>query len=226
MVVAESRYLAEDALDDIVVEADPLPAVVELEAALAPEAPRVHEHLPSNLAAHAVQRKGDYSRAKARAHAVIRRRFRYDRGASAAIENRAVAAHWDQRAEELTVWDTTQAPIPIRNGLAQLLGLLESQVRVVAPFVGGGFGPTIMMFYPEEVLLPWAALRLGRPLKWIEDRRENFSATTQERGQIHDAEIAVARDGRILGVKDVFLHDTGAYDPYGLTVPKIGRAHV
>src|SRR5206468_1168503 len=111
------------------------------------------------------------------------------------------------------------APIPIRNGLAQLLGLLESQVRVVAPFLGGGFGPKIMMFYPEEVLVPWAAVRLGRPVKWTEDRQENFFATTQERGQIHDAELAVAEDGKILGVKDVFLHDTGAYDPYGLTVP-------
>ena len=219
MVVAESRYLAEDALDDILVEADPLPAVVDLKAALAPGAPRVHDQLPSNLAAHAVQRKGDWARARARAHAVIKRRFRYDRGASAAIENRAVAAQWDPRAEELTVWDTTQAPIPIRNGLAQLLGLLESQVRVVAPFVGGGFGPKIMMFYPEEVLVPWAAVRLGRPVKWTEDRQENFFATTQERGQIHDAELAVAKDGKILGVKDVFLHDTGAYDPYGLTVP-------
>jgi carbon-monoxide dehydrogenase large subunit len=219
MVVAESRYLAEDALDDIVVEAEPLPAAVELEAALGPGAPRVHDQLPSNLAAHVVQRKGDWAAAKARAHAVIKRRFRYDRGASAAIENRAVVAHWDSRAEELTVWDTTQAPIPIRNGLAQLLGLLESQVRVVAPFVGGGFGPKIMMFYPEEVLVPWAAIRLGRPVKWTEDRQENFFATTQERGQIHDAELAVTKEGKILGVKDVFLHDTGAYDPYGLTVP-------
>jgi len=219
MVVAESRYLAEDAVDDIVVDAEPLPAVVDLEAALAPGAPLVHEQLGSNVAAHVVQRKGDYERARAGAHAVVKRRFRYDRGAAAAIENRAVVAQWDPRAEELTVWDTTQAPIPIRNGLAGLLGLLESQVRVVAPFVGGGFGPKIMMFYPEEVLVPWAALRLGRPVKWTEDRQENFFATTQERAQIHDAEIAVTQDGQILGVRDVFLHDTGAYDPYGLTVP-------
>ena len=219
MVVAESRYVAEDALDDIVVDAEPLPAVVDLEAALRDGAQRVHEHLPSNVAAHAEQRKGDYARAARRAHAVIKRRFRYDRGASAAIENRAVVAQWDPRAEELTVWDTTQAPIPIRNGLAQLLGLLQSQVRVVAPFVGGGFGPKIMMYYPEEVLVPWAAMRLGRPVKWSEDRQENFFATTQERGQIHDAEIAVDKSGKILGVRDVFLHDTGAYDPYGLTVP-------
>ena len=219
MVVAESRYVAEDALDDIVVEAEPLPAVVDLEAALAAGTPRVHDQLPSNLAAHAVQRKGDYARARAQAHTVIARRFRYDRGVSAAMENRAVVAQWDPHAEELTVWDTTQAPIPIRNGLAQLLGLLESQVRVVAPFVGGGFGPKIMMYYPEEVLIPWAAIRLGRPVKWTEDRQENFFATTQERGQIHDAELAVTKDGTILGVRDVFLHDTGAYDPYGLTVP-------
>ena len=97
LVVAESRYVAEDALDDIVVEAQPLPAVVDLEAALAPGAARVHEHLPSNVAAHAVQRKGDYARARARAHTVIQRRFRYDRGAAAAIENRAVVAQWDPR---------------------------------------------------------------------------------------------------------------------------------
>ncbi|MGH2708222.1 MAG: molybdopterin cofactor-binding domain-containing protein, partial [Actinomycetota bacterium] len=114
---------------------------------------------------------------------------------------------------------TTQAPIPIRNGLAAQLGLLESQVRVIAPFIGGGFGPKIMMFYPEEVLLPWAAIQLGRPLKWIEDRLESFTATTQERGQVHDAELAVDSEGRILGVRDRFLHDTGAYDTYGLTIP-------
>lgn len=219
MVVAESRYLAEDALTDIVVDVEPLEPVVDLEQALSPDAAVIHEQLGSNLAAHVVQRKGDYDTARAQADLVITRRFLYDRGAGAAIENRAVVARWDAGAEELTVWDTTQAPIPIRNGLARMLGLLQSQVHVVAPFVGGGFGPKIMMFYPEEVLVPWAAMRLNRPVKWTEDRQENFYATTQERGQIHDAEIALTRDGRILGVKDIFLHDSGAYDSYGLTVP-------
>ncbi len=219
MVVAESRYIAEDALADIVVDLEPLPAVVDLERALSPEAPRLHEHLESNLAAYVHQQKGDYEAARAEADVLIARRFRYDRGASAAIENRAVAAAWDPHGESLTVWDTTQAPIPIRNGLARMLGMAESQVHVVAPFIGGGFGPKIMMFYPEEMLVPWAARRLGRPVKWTEDRHENFGATTQERSQIHDAEIALASDGRILGVRDVFLHDTGAYDPYGLTIP-------
>jgi carbon-monoxide dehydrogenase large subunit len=219
LVVATSRYVAEDALEDIAVDYEPLPAVVDLEKALEPGAPLVHEDVGSNLAAYVPQKKGDYETAKAQADVVIRRRFSYDRGAAAAIENRGVVAQWDVRAQKLTIWDTTQAPIPVRNGLAAMLGLSEHQVRLVTPFIGGGFGPKIMMFYPEEVLIPWLALRLKTPVKWIEDRAENFYATTQERGQIHEAEIALTRDGRILGVKDSFLHDTGAYDPYGLTVP-------
>lgn len=219
MVVAESRYIAEDALADIIADLEPLEAVVDLERALAPDAPVIHEELGTNRAAHVVQQKGNYARARAAARTVIARRFFYDRGAACAIENRAVAAEWNPKTQELTVWDTTQAPIPIRNGLAKRLGLLEHQVRVVAPFVGGGFGPKIMMFYPEELLVPWAAMRLGRPVKWTEDRRENFYATSQERGQIHDAEIALDENGRILGVQDIFLHDNGAYNSYGLTVP-------
>ena len=219
LVLAESRYLAEDAAAEVEVDYEPLPAVVELEAALAPGAPLVHDDLDSNVAAHVVQSKGDYAAARAAAAHVLGRRFVYDRGTAAAMENRGVVAEWDPRSQRLTVWDTTQAPIPIRNGLAAMLGLSENQVRVVAPFIGGGFGPKIMMFYPEEVLVPWMAIRLGRPVKWIEDRGENFVATTQERGQIHDAEIAVDGEGRILGVRDVFLHDGGAYHPYGLTVP-------
>lgn len=225
MIVAESRYLAEDALADIVVELDPLEAVADLEKALAPGAPLVHDDLDSNLAAHVVQEKGNYAEAQQRADVVVRRRITVDRGAAAAMENRGVIAAWDARSQHLTVWDTTQAPIPIRNGLAGMLGLSEHQVRVIAPFIGGGFGPKIMMFMPEEILIPWAAIRLKRPLKWIEDRRENFLTTSQERGQVHEAEIALTRDGKILGIKDVFLHDTGAYNPYGLTVPLNTQTH-
>lgn len=219
MIVAESRYIAEDAAAEVFVDVEPLEAVVGLERALEADAPIIHPQLGTNLAAHVVQRHGDYDEAKVKAAHVISRRFHYDRGIGGAIENRAVVARWDGQAQELTVWDTTQAPIPIRNGLAGMLGLSQSQVRVVAPFVGGGFGPKIMMFYPEEVLVPWAAMKLGRPVKWCEDRQENFYATTQERSQVHDSEIAVDADGRILGVKDTFIHDCGAFDPYGLTVP-------
>src|SRR5579863_4853499 len=218
VVLAQSRYLAEDALSDITVELDPLPAVVDLEKALTGDA-RVHDDVRGNIAARVRQSRGDYAVARARAKHVIARRFHYDHGASSPIETRGVVANWDARANQLTIWDTTQAPVFLRNGLAGMLGLSERQVRVIAPFVGGGFGPKVMLFYPEEVVLPWAAQNLNRPVKWIEDRLEHFFATTQERGQTHDAEIALTRDGRILGIKDVFLHDTGAYNPYGLTVP-------
>ena len=219
MIVAESRYIAEDAIADVWVDIDPMDVVVDLEAGLEVDAPVIHDQIGTNLAAHVAQTKGDFEAAAADAHLVIERRFLCDRGVAGAMENRGVVARWDARAGELTVWDTTQAPIPIRNGLAAMLGLRQSQVRVVAPFVGGGFGPKIMMFYPDEVLLPWAAMRLGRPLKWIEDRQESFYASTQERGQVHDAVFAFGEDGRLVAVKNVFLHDTGAYNPYGLTVP-------
>ena len=219
MVVGESRYVAEDTLDDIYVDYEPLDAAVDLEAALAADAPLVHEDLKSNVSAAVVQTKGSWAQAEAEADTVICRRLHYDRGTAAAMENRGIVASWEEKSQQLTIWDTTQAPIAIRNGLAAMLGLSEHQVRVIAPFIGGGFGPKIMMFYPEEVLLAWAALQLGRPLKWIEDREENFYATTQERGQVHDAAIALKRDGTILGVKDLFLHDAGAYAPYGLTLP-------
>ena len=219
VVVAESRYLAEDAAEEVFVDYDPLTPVVDLATALSPNAALIHEDLTSNLAAHVVQRKGDYEAVRGQADLLITRRFHYDRGASAPIETRCIVAEWKDKQHELTVWDTTQAPIPIRNGLARILGLSESQVRVIAPFIGGGFGPKIMMFYQEEVLVPWLSMQLRRPVKWTEDRSESFFSTTQERDQIHDAELAITREGKILGIRDKFVHDTGAYDPYGLTIP-------
>jgi carbon-monoxide dehydrogenase large subunit len=227
-VVAESRYIAEDAVDLIWVDYEPLPVVVDLEKAILEDAPQVHDDLDyipdvgANVNAHVVQIKGDGARfdaiAQKAAH-VVKRRFYYDHGAAAAMENRGVVADWDHRAGRLTIWDTTQAPVFVRNIMAGYLGLSENQVRVIAPFIGGGFGPKIMMFYPEEVIVTWAAMQLKRPIKWIEDRAENFVATTHERDQIHWAEMALDGNGRILAIRDKFLHDAGAYAPYGLTVP-------
>src|SRR5580693_1697871 len=219
VVLADSRYIAEDALADIGVELDPLSAVVDLEKALDDTSARVHDDVRGNIAAHVRQSRGNYAAACSRADHLVARRFHYDHGASSPIETRGIVANWDGRANQLTIWDTTQAPVFLRNGLAGMLGLSERQVRVIAPFVGGGFGPKIMLFYPEEVVIPWVAKKLNRPVKWIEDRLEHFFATTQERGQTHDAEMALSHDGQILGIKDTFLHDTGAYNPYGLTVP-------
>jgi len=218
-IVAESRYIAEDALSLVIVDYESLPVHIDPRKALQKDAALIHDDLADNVAAHVVQQKGNYEAAKARADLVIKREFFYDRGTAAAMENRGMVAAWDAKAARLTMWDTTQAPVIIRNGIASMLGLSEHQVRVVAPFIGGGFGPKILMFYPEEMLLPWIAMQLNRPVKWIEDRSENFYATTQERGQFHESELALKKDGAILGVKDVFWHDNGAYDPYGLTVP-------
>jgi carbon-monoxide dehydrogenase large subunit len=226
IVIAESRYIAEDAVDDIVVDLEPLDVVVDIEKAMQPDAPLVHDDLDSNLAAHIEQEKGDYAAIRKEADLIIKRRIVIDRGAAVAMENRGIVAQWDAKSQRLTVWDTTQAPIAIRNGLAARLDLSEHQVRVIAPFIGGAFGPKMMMFYPEEMLIPWVSIKLNRPVKWIEDRYENFYATTQERGQVHEAEMALTLDGRILGVSDVFLHDSGAYDPYGLTLPLNTQCHM
>ncbi|MEJ2447133.1 MAG: xanthine dehydrogenase family protein molybdopterin-binding subunit [Anaerolineales bacterium] len=225
VVVAESRYIAEDAVEEIQIDYEPLPAVVNLEKCLHPDSPLVHEDLDSNLAAHLVQKKGDYESARAEADLIIKRRFHLDRGAAAAMENRGLVVDWNAKDQHLMVWDATQSPIPIRNGMAARLGLRTHQVRVVAPFVGGGFGPKIMMFYAEEMVLPWLTMKLNRPVKWIEDRRENFYATTQEREQIQEVEMALSKEGRILGIKQSIIHDTGAYNPYGLTTPLNTQSH-
>lgn len=224
-VIAESRYIAEDALADIVADLEPLDVIVDMEKALDPEAPLVYEDLGTNLASHVKQENGNYAAAKAQADVVVNAHIVIDRGIAGALENRGYVASWDPKNQQFTMWATTQAPIPMRGMIAGLLGLSEQQVRVIAPFVGGGFGPKIMLYQPEEVLLCWATKKLARPVKWIEDRQENFLATTQERTQIHDAELALTKDGKILGLKDVFLHDTGAFNSYALTVPLNTQTH-
>ncbi len=225
VVIAESRYVAEDALSDIIVDLDPLEAVTDLEKALEPGSPLVHDDLPSNLAANVKQEKGNYKEAAAKADIVIKRRIMIDRGSAGAMENRGLIANWDARAQFMTVWSNCQAPLPMRNTIAANLGLAEAQVRVITPFVGGGFGPKIMTSQADDVLLPYLSMKLNRPIKWVEDRQENFLATTSERDQIHYSEIALTKDGKILGVSDIFYHNTGAYDPYGMTVPLNTSTH-
>lgn len=221
LVVAESRYLAEDALDLIDVEYEPLPVVHSLEVAAREGGPLVHADVAGNLAAHFVQQVGEPDEIFASAPHVVRERFLVDRGAAMPMECRGVVAQWDELQGMLTCWISTQGPIPIRNGLAAIFHLPEHKVRVVAPDVGGGFGTKIMMFYPEEILTPLAARRLGRPVKWIEDRREHFISANQERSQEHEVEYAFDEQGILLAVRDRFLHDTGAYTPYGIIVPII-----
>jgi carbon-monoxide dehydrogenase large subunit len=221
MVVADSRYIAEDALDLIDVEYEPLPVVHSLEVAAAKDAPLLHADVPGNVAAHLVQVVGDPDAVFASAPHVVRETIVMDRGTAMPMECRGVLARWDAHEGMLTCWISTQGPIPIRNGLAAIFHLPEHKVRVIAPDVGGGFGTKIMMFYPEEILTPFAAIRLGRPVKWIEDRREHFISANQERSQLHEVEYAFDDQGILLAVRDKFLHDTGAYTPYGIIVPII-----
>lgn len=218
-VVACDRYIAEDAAELVEVEYEPLDVAADLEAAAQPGAPLVHDDLESNIGGHYVREVGDWAAAKAQADFVLTERFRLDRGTASPMETRGIVAI--PEANALTIYVSTQAPVALRGGLANWFGIPEMQLRLIAPDVGGGFGPKVMMFYPEEVLVPFAALELKRPVKWIEDRREHFVATTQEREQIHDVEVAATKDGRLLGLKTTMLHDSGAFTPYGIQTPII-----
>jgi aerobic carbon-monoxide dehydrogenase large subunit len=226
MVVAVDRYTAEDAAALIEVEYAPLPLEMDLATALTDGAPLVHADVPNNLAAHFIQTSGNPDDAFARADHVTRITVQVDRSTAAPMECRAVAARWDAVSGELTVWDGTQAPISVRGGLASVFELDEDKVRVIAPDVGGGFGQKVLLFYPDELLVPMAAMRLGRPVKYIEDRRENFLGSSQERTQIHTIELAALRTGEVIGLRDFFLHDTGAFIPYGIAVAQVASTSI
>ena len=224
-VVAENRYLAEDAAELVQVEYEPLPVVITPEVAARAEH-LVHSDVPGNIAAEMLQEVGDVDAAMAAAPRRKRLRFRYERGAASPMEARAVWARWSSDEHRLTVYDSTQSPTSIRGGLAVLFSLPESSVDVIAPDVGGGFGPKIMLFYPDELLVPYAAMQLGRPVKWTEDRQEHFTAVNQERGQVHEVGVGFDDEGRLLALHDDFLHDGGAYTPYGIILPIITSAQV
>src|SRR5438034_838321 len=209
-VIAESRYLAEDAAELVDVDYDPLPVVITPEAALAGEH-LVHDDVPGNVAAEMLQEVGDVEQTLQAAPHRKRLKFRYERAAASPMEGRAVWARWSAGDRKLMVYDSTQSPTSIRGGLAVLFGLPESNVEVIAPDVGGGFGPKIMLFYPDELLVPYAAMQHGRPVKWTEDRQEHFTAVNQERGQVHEVEVGFDGDGRVLALSDDFIHDGGDY---------------
>jgi carbon-monoxide dehydrogenase large subunit len=220
VVVATSRYIAEDALELIEVDFDVLPAVASTQAALAPNAPTAHEGAPDNVAVHAIQRAGDPDAALETAPHRLAEQFFVMRGGGHSMETRGVAARYDPTTAQLTVWDSTQSPHYVRNMLSFLYGMREDDIRLIAPAdVGGGFGPKAQ-FYGEEGVIPWLAMQLGQPIKWIEDRRENFMCGMMERGQTHNVEIGFDDEGHILVIKDVFEHDQGAYCA-GLQVPMI-----
>jgi aerobic carbon-monoxide dehydrogenase large subunit len=217
-VVADSRYIAEDAAALVRIDYQDLPAVVDCREGLAPDAPKAHQNAPHNLAAEFVMAYGDVEAAFASAPHVFKESFLQHRGCAHSMECRGVVAWLNPLDQVLTVWTSTQTPHQAKRALGDMLGLDEDRVRVVAPDVGGGFGPKLV-FYPEEVIVALAAKLLRQPIKWIEDRKEHFVSTTQERDQYWDMEIAVTQEGGILGVRGTLIHDHGAYNARGVNVP-------
>src|SRR5262249_8090008 len=219
MVLATDAYIAEDAVALVGLQFELLPAVSDCRAALEANAPRVHSAAPDNLVAAFATGYGDVDAAFAGAAHVVKDSYWLHRGCAHPMECRGCVAAYDECDDKITLWSSTQTPLVAAQLLAELLGRQEGSVRVVAPDVGGAFGPKLV-FYPEEAAVAIAALITGRPVKWIEDRREHFIATTQERDQYWDAELALDGDGKIRGVRGALVHDHGAYTARGLTVPQ------
>ncbi|MFG1699299.1 aerobic carbon-monoxide dehydrogenase large subunit [Nonomuraea sp. NPDC049309] len=221
MVVATDRYAAEDACALIRVDYEPLKPVVGLEEAVQ-GAQLVHEDVPGNVGAHLVQEvpsadgRGAREAIESAPHTLA---FRLDieRSASMPLEGRGVYARWDGR--DLRVYSSTQTSTSVRMAVAAALGLPLPQVEVIAPDVGGGFGVKIVHPWPEEILVPWAAMTLNREIKWTEDRREHFVSSAHERAQVQYVRVGFDDDGRLLGLDVTILHDHGAYTPYGIIVP-------
>ena len=220
VVVAESRHVAEDAVQLIMVEYDVLPPAVNVEAAFAAGAAPAHAALPDNLAARWSHNYGDVDVAFANAAHTLTRTYHQHRGTGCPMEGRAVLAEYDARARQFLVHTATQAPHGIRRAIAEMFDIPETDVRVVAPDVGGGFGPKLLT-YPEEIVVPYCARLLNRPVKWTEDRREHLTVTAQERDQVWNVAMAVDADGRITALRGHLLHDTGAFVPWGIIMPYI-----
>jgi carbon-monoxide dehydrogenase large subunit len=210
-VVAENRYIAQDALELIDVEYEVLPAVVDVEAALRDDAPRVHTHMANNIGTRREHSSGDVDTAFAQAEVIISQRMVNQRLAPSPLETRGVLANYHPASGTLEVHSSTQCAHFVRDALADTLHIPQSRVRVIAPEVGGGFGCKIGA-YPEDVLAAYLSMQLGRPVKWIETRSESFQATVHGRSQVATVELAATRDGRVLGLKLRLLADTGAYD--------------
>ena len=225
LVVAESRYIAEDALELIEADLDPLPPLADAESALEDGAALVHEHLGRNVAAFLHTKKGDGAAALETAPHRLARRFVHHRYAAMPMECRGVVADYDTRTDTLTVWSSTQVVHWVRREISTALGMPEERVRCIAPDVGGGFGGKGHV-YPEDILVAWLARKLGRPVKWVEDRHEHILNAAHSRDNIYDVEIGFDDTGRILAVTSSFLVDSGAFTPVGAGIAGNSIAHM
>ncbi len=217
LVVADTRYIAEDALALIELDVRQLPAVSDCRDALSAQASSVHLHRTSNLLIDFVQSYGDADTAVEAAPRRVTINLKQHRGSAHPIEGRGVVASYDSGSDLLTVWTSTQLAHEARHFIMKMLGLDENRVRVVTPDVGGGFGAKFIL-YPEEVAVSAAAILLRRPIKWIEDRREHFIASIQERDQYWSVEVGFDNDGRLLGARGTMINDAGAYTYQGINL--------
>src|SRR5499433_3033824 len=215
VVVAESRYAAEDARELIDVAWEPLPSLQE---PTAPGSARVHDDIPDNIAGRVTLARGAVTAALKASPRRASLTLSIGRAGGQPMETRGLVAEYNAMAGLLTVWASSQVPHQVRQFICELLDLPPHRVRVLAPDVGGGFGNKLIV-YPEDVLIPLLAMRFGRPVRWLEDRLEHMLTATQERTQTHTVEVGFDGDGRVLALRDAFVHDTGAYTPRGLVVP-------
>lgn len=210
VVIAESKYVARDAADLIEVDYDELPAVTDEEKAASPKSPVIHEKLGTNIAYKLTAGEGDIEAALKAADKVVKHKILNKRLAPIAMEPRGVLARYYPGEQELTLWTSTQIPHLARTQISLMLGTPENKLRLIAPEVGGGFGSKLNV-YAEEAILGWASMQLGRPVKWIEGRRENMQATIHGRGQVGYIEIGCKKDGTITGFRYNVFADMGAY---------------
>ncbi len=225
MVVADTPARAEDALERIEIEWEPLSAVVDMVEAAAVGGPLVHPEWGTNVAVGFRHAIGDAGRAFAAADVVVTETFHIQRYVGMPLETRGVVAQWDRRDGTLTTWNSTQVAHFVQQGLVAALELPPHRIRVIAPDLGGGFG-TKASGYAEDVLIPVAAVALGRPVKWIETRREHLVAAAHARHQTHRISLAARRDGTLLGVRDRIWLDLGAYNVWGIVLPYNTVAHL
>ncbi len=225
MVVAESRARAEDAAEAIEVEWEPRPVVTDMRQAAEPGTPLVHEAWGTNVGVGFTHAIGDVEAAFARADVVMSETFHIQRYVGMPLESRGAVAVWDRRDGTLTTWNSTQVSHFVQQGLAGALGLPHHKVRVIAPDLGGGFG-TKASGYPEDHLVPIAAIVLNRPVKWVEDRREHMMSAAHARHQVHAISLAARRDGTIVGLRDRIWLDLGAYNVWGIVLPYNTVAHL
>ncbi len=208
-VAALSRSIAEDAVELIEVDYDPLSPVVDAEKALKHDSPLLYEDWGDNIIFHDTLSSAGTNKAFSEADFVFKERLVSNRYSPTPIENRAVLASYDKDANFLTLWASSQFPHVMRTFLSQVLGFPENRIRVIAPSVGGGFGIKSAIF-PDEVSVVILSMKLGRPVKWAEERREHLLVSGHERQQVHYVECAVKKDGTLLAVKDKIIADFGA----------------